>query len=227
MKKIIFGIFAHPDDEAFGPSGTLLLETKAGTELHLISLTAGQNGTNPNNLNNLKEVRLQEWEEAARLIGATKTYHLGFIDGHLDNIAMIEASKQIEDIIHATVTDNDQVEVEFMTIDPNGISGHIDHIVASRAASFVFFRQKVADTRFTRIRYACISEIQNPTIRTDWLYMDAGRTQAEITETVDARSLKEEITAIMRCHVTQTSDCEAALSRMGANLGINHFITKS
>ena len=37
MKKIIFGIFAHPDDEAFGPSGTLLLETRSGTELHLIT----------------------------------------------------------------------------------------------------------------------------------------------------------------------------------------------
>ena len=44
MKRVIFGIFAHPDDEAFGPSGTLLMETKAGTELHLITLTLGEAG---------------------------------------------------------------------------------------------------------------------------------------------------------------------------------------
>ena len=32
MNKIIFGIFAHPDDEAFGPSGALLKAVREGAE---------------------------------------------------------------------------------------------------------------------------------------------------------------------------------------------------
>ena len=34
------------------------------------------------------------------------------------------------------------VEVEVITLDPNGLTGHIDHIVAARSASFVYFRLK-------------------------------------------------------------------------------------
>lgn len=44
MRKILLGIFAHPDDEALGPVGTLLREVRDGAELHLITLTAGQAG---------------------------------------------------------------------------------------------------------------------------------------------------------------------------------------
>ena len=62
MQKILFGIFAHPDDEAFGPVAALLDEVEKGTELHLITLTGGENGTNPDNLDNLGEVRLQALE---------------------------------------------------------------------------------------------------------------------------------------------------------------------
>lgn len=223
MKKIIFGIFAHPDDEAFGPAGTLLLETRSGTELHLICLTAGENGTNPDNLDDLGATRLQEWQNAAKRIGAAKTYHLGYADGHLDNIAMIEIAKRVESIVVETVHD-DITDIEFMSLDPNGLTGHIDHIVATRAASLVFHKRKVDDDRYRRIRYACIPYEQSPAIRTDWIYMDAGHTDNEIHETVDARSLREDIIAIMRCHGSQRADCDAALKTQGDNLGLNYFI---
>jgi LmbE family N-acetylglucosaminyl deacetylase len=225
MKKIIFGIFAHPDDEAFGPAGTLLLETKAGTELHLITLTAGENGTNPDNHQNLGQVRLDEWHNAANLIGAATTYHLGYADGHLDNVAMIDAATRIEKIVtEITSQSSDTVEIEFMTLDPNGLTGHIDHIVACRAACFVFYRLKATDSRLTRIRFACLPREQNPVIRTDWIYMDAGRPDGDIDETIDARLLRDEIIAIMACHATQRADYEAALKRQGNDLGLDHFI---
>lgn len=222
MKKIIFGVFAHPDDEAFGPAGTLLLETKSGTELHLICLTAGENGTNPDNDPNLGETRLREWQNAASLIGATTTHHLGYSDGHLDNMAMIEIAGQIRQIV-AEHTAKD-AEIEFMSLDPNGLTGHIDHIVASRAASLAFYTLKSHDQRLKRIRYACLSSEQYPTVQTDWIYMDAGRQPDEIHETVDARPLRNEIIAIMRCHASQRADCETNLAKHGDNLGLNYFI---
>ena len=225
MKKIIFGIFAHPDDEAFGPSGTLLKETKAGTELHLITLTTGQAGMNPDNHPNLGAVREQEWRAAGKLIGAAHMYALGFQDGHLDNIAMQEAATKITAIISDVLANaDDDTIVEFMSIDTNGITGHIDHIVAGRAACLVFYRLKAKDTRVTRLRLACITKDRLPEVNTDWLYMDAGRSDTEIGEVIDARDLRDEIIAIMRTHHTQRGDCESSLARQGQMLGMNHFI---
>ena len=77
MKKVIFGIFAHPDDEAFGPAGTLIQEVQNGSELHLITITAGEAGSNPDNYDDLGQIRLEEWRRSGELIGATTMTHLG------------------------------------------------------------------------------------------------------------------------------------------------------
>jgi LmbE family N-acetylglucosaminyl deacetylase len=228
MKKIIIGIFAHPDDEAFGPSGTLLLEEKAGNEIHLITLTNGDSGTNPDSHMNLGEVRLAEWHAAGALIGATSMHFLGYKDGELNNKNMIEASQRISDIVRdiakrATA----ETAIELMTNDLNGISGHIDHIVAARTACFVFDSLKDSDKRFTRMRLACIPRTILPTSNTNWLFMEAGRTQQEIDEVVDARHLQTEIIAIMRAHHSQRSDGEGHITRLGDQLGMNYFIVRT
>ena len=61
MKKFLFAIFAHPDDEAFGPSGTLVLEAQSGAELHLVTLTPGQNGQNPDHHPQLSTDTPESW----------------------------------------------------------------------------------------------------------------------------------------------------------------------
>lgn len=227
MKKIIFGIFAHPDDEAFGPSGTLLMETQAGTELHLITLTVGDAGTNPDGHADLGAVRLQEWHAAGQLMGASSMDFLGYLDGQLDNHTMIEAGHKIVDLVSKTIADADDDDViEFMTSDLNGISGHIDHIVAARAACWAFYRLQMSDDRFSRIRLACVPEQVVPTANTNWLYMEAGRTTAEIGEIVDARHLREEIITIMRTHHSQRGDGESHIAQRSDSLGLNYFIIK-
>lgn len=226
--KIIFGIFAHPDDEAFGPAGTLLQETRSGTELHLITFTAGDAGTNPDGYEDLGQIRLEEWRAAGNLLGAKTMQFLGYKDGQLTNLAMIEASQRITRLVIDTLaTAPPDAEVELMTLDLNGYTGHIDHIVAARAASFVFFTLKQSDSRLKRIRYACLPQAQVPTINTDWIFMEQGRTSDEINETVDARSLQTDILAVMHAHYSQRSDAEAAIKSQGDTLGLNHFIVKS
>jgi LmbE family N-acetylglucosaminyl deacetylase len=228
MKKIIFGIFAHPDDEAFGPCGTLLLETRAGTELHLITLTAGENGTNPDNDPTLGETRLREWQKAGELLGASSMHHFEYVDGTLNNLDMIKISERITQVIHKVLEDNsDDVEIEFMTLDLNGLTGHIDHIVTARAASKVFYTLKSADDRFSRIRFFCLSSEHYPTGNTDWIYMEAGRTPEEIDETIDARDIKDDILEVMRAHYTQRGDAENQIATLGDDLGLNHFIVKN
>lgn len=224
MKKIIFGIFAHPDDESFGPSGTLLRETSAGNEVHLITFTTGQGGSNPDHYEDLGQVRKKEWHAAGALIGASSMHDLGYEDGTLNNLTMIESAKKITSIIKNTIPDNFNGEIEFMSMDTNGITGHIDHIVAARAACLVFFRLKEHDPRVTRIRLACIDRLRAPLKNTHWLYMEAGRTDEEISETVDNRDNIDEIIKIMQCHQTQRSDLAYHLENRSSTIGLDTFI---
>jgi len=227
MKKVIFGIFAHPDDEAFGPCATLLKTVREGAEIHLILLTDGGAGTNPDNLENLGAVRLEEWRKAGSLLGATSMEYLGFRDGELNNLAMIEAGQKIVDIVSNTLKSSPaDASVEFMTLDLNGFTGHIDHIVAARAASFAFYRLKDRDPRFDCIRYACLPRSLITVPDTSWIFTEAGRTQNEIDETVDCRNLKNDILAIMKVHHTQRGDFEKFIASRGELLGLNYFIVR-
>lgn len=225
MKKILIGIFAHPDDEAFGPSGTLLLETQSGTELHLITLTAGEAGMNPDNHPNLAEVRLGEWHKAGALIGATSMRHLGYTDGTLSNLDHLIITNQIIEITQEIIAGRDDIEVEFMSMDLNGITGHIDHIVAGRSACLAFYRLKDQGLPITRIRLACIPDTHLAKVNTDFVFMEPGRKDIEISETIDAREVYEQVLDIMRSHHTQRSDGEYHIQAHGENVAINHFIT--
>ncbi len=226
MKKIIIGIFAHPDDEAFGPSGTLLLETKAGAELHLITLTAGEAGMNPDNLANLAEVRLNEWRSAGKRIGATKQYHLGYIDGTLNNLDHLTITNEIIKITEDALDSgsHEAVTVEFITMDLNGITGHIDHIVAARSACLAYYRLKERGAPLSKIRLICMPETRLDQANTDFVFMESGRKPNEIDETVDARKYTQEVIEIMKCHHTQRGDYENHIAALGDDVAVNHFI---
>jgi hypothetical protein len=114
-----------------------------------------------------------------------------------------------------------------MTIDLNGISGHIDHIVAARAATWAFYTLKDHGLPMSRIRFACLTRDTIPTSNIEWLYMEAGHLPEEIGETIDARQYRDEIIKIMRCHHSQRSDGELHIKNRGNQLGIDHFMIKN
>lgn len=227
MQKILFAVFAHPDDEAFGPSGTLVLETRAGTELHLVTLTCGQAGQNPDQVDDLGAVRLGEWQQAAKLMGAARTYHLDYHDGQLCNQTLIDAQARVVELIRDVAAQHDEpYEIELMTIDDNGITGHIDHTVASRAASYAYYSLKADGLPLSRIRYICAPHQVFAAPNTSWIYMPAGRTPAEIDEIIDARSVLDTVHEIIRCHHTQRGDAEALLAARGDDVAVNHFMVR-
>lgn len=227
MEKIIFAIFAHPDDESFGPSGTLIKEIKENhAEVHLITFTAGELGANPDNFDDLGAARLKEWHKAGQLIGAKSQHHLGYIDGSLSNSIYLESAEKILAIVQSVLQKNDQnTPVEFMSSDLNGISGHIDHIVAARVACYVFYKLKATDPRYQKIRLSCISIDRLPNPNTNWLYMEAGRTKSEISEVIDAREYQPQILKVMQAHQTQRSDYQGHIENRGKDIGLDYFIT--
>ncbi|OYW85848.1 hypothetical protein B7Z17_01560, partial [Candidatus Saccharibacteria bacterium 32-49-10] len=199
-----------------------------GAELHLITLTAGQAGENPDSHDDLASVRLKEWREAGKKIGATGMHHLGFVDGELGNDAMIRATQQITQIVRDTVAAHKSAtEVELMTMDTNGISGHIDHIVASRAAHYVFYLLKQEGLPMRHLKLVCIPRVQTgdePNL--DFVFMEPGRRADEIDQVVDNQDLVGEVYDIMRTHHTQRGDCEQHIRQLGDEVAIDHFIVR-
>ncbi|HEX6462399.1 MAG TPA: PIG-L family deacetylase [Candidatus Saccharimonadales bacterium] len=215
MKKVLFGIFAHPDDEGFGPSGTLIKMAQNGVDIHLICLTRGEAGMNVDNYENLGAVRSQEWHKAGELIGATSMKQFDFGDGRLCNAWYHEIAAAIESHVNEKLqTYQEPVEVEFLTFDHTGITGHLDHIAVSMITSFVFICLSKQPTRhhFSHIRLFCLP----PTIcdnDVSYVYWPAGRIKTD--ETIDISDVFDKKLAVMHAHYSQRSDAAMLLERLG------------
>ena len=73
MNKTVMGIFAHPDDTELMCAGTLSLFSKAGWEVHIVTMTPGDKGTADLSREEISRIRRNEAANSALLIGAT--YH--------------------------------------------------------------------------------------------------------------------------------------------------------
>jgi LmbE family N-acetylglucosaminyl deacetylase len=222
MKHVLFGIFAHPDDEGFGPSGTLYKLAHSGTDVHLMCLTNGAAGTNNGNHKDLGAIRLLEWQKAGELIGARTMEHFGYQDGSLSNRVYLEIAEKVQTHIdHVLGSYEEPMEISFMTFDPNGLSGHIDHIVASLIATYVHCnlkQQPLKDATVGDLKYFCLSEKVAPVADCSWLYMPKGRPEAQIDECIDVGDVYDQKLEIMKAHATQADDMNMILERQGEHL---------
>lgn len=80
MKVDILAIGAHPDDIELSCSGTLLRHIDAGYTVGLVDLTKGEMGTR-----GTPELRLEEAENARKLMGAQFRTNLGMADSAFKN----------------------------------------------------------------------------------------------------------------------------------------------
>jgi len=75
----VLAVMAHPDDIEFTCAGTLVLLRRAGWEVHLATMTAGDLGTATLSRAAISRIRRKEAAASARLLGAGYTC-LGFDD---------------------------------------------------------------------------------------------------------------------------------------------------
>lgn len=201
MQKIIFGIFAHPDDEAFGPSGTLLWLASEGYDVHLVLLTDGEAGLNPDNVADLGATRLEEWQVAARIVPTRQTHALHYPDGGLEHVQLEELDRQVSAIIEATLAGYDQpCELSLMSFEPRGITGHHDHIVASQLTTRLANAFDAHETW-----YFCLDSSQAPLADTA-LYEPCAREESYITTRIDAQAHVAEKYRMIDAHVSQRGD---------------------
>lgn len=198
MSKLLIGIFAHPDDEAFGPAGSLLALKDEGYDIHLILLTDGEAGTNPDNVTNLGNIRLEEWREAAAILGVQSTHALHYPDGALETIS----PRTLDDAVAAIITEiaTSSATLSFITFEPNGVTGHRDHVAASQVATRMASRFYA-----TNIWYYCLNSTQAPLTNTAY-YEPRAREEAYITHRIDVTQYHQKILHCIDAHYSQRHD---------------------
>jgi len=79
-------VYAHPDDAEFGMAGTVAKWAKAGVRVIYCMVTNGASGSDDPEMTRprLRDVRLAEQREAARILGVAEVVFLDFEDGYLE-----------------------------------------------------------------------------------------------------------------------------------------------
>ncbi|RRB06887.1 bacillithiol biosynthesis deacetylase BshB1 [Larkinella rosea] len=80
MKLDLLVIAVHPDDAELGCAGTILSLVAQGKKVGIVDLTRGELGTR-----GTPEIRLQEAEDAARILGLSARENMNFRDGFFRN----------------------------------------------------------------------------------------------------------------------------------------------
>lgn len=231
MKRVTVGIFAHPDDESFGPSGTLMKQIDEGADVHLLLITDGEAGANPSNSPDLGKQRLDEWSRATQLIGATSTAALHFPDGELSHSMHIAIGAALHAEMHRIIESYaEPIELSIMTFELLGLTGHLDHVAAAYLATHQFYSLKnnlPHNVSSGELWYYCLSTDQAP--NTEWTdyYMPIGRGGDVINRTLDISAYLERKLAIMDVHASQIADATAQKQLGTELLSREHFTVVS
>lgn len=223
MKKTrkILAVFAHPDDESFGPSGTLAKYAQAGVEVHLLIATKGESGQNdlpmPSHMS-LAQIRENEAIKASKIIGVSDLEFMGFLDGELkqNNYHAVaeKIMKKLRDF---------QPEV-VVTFDNTGISGHIDHMHISMTTTYAFLKTRYAQ----KLYYHCLPEYRRKgkTIDDYFVYFPPGYKDSEITTVIDTDKMYDRKVKAMLAHESQIRDAKRIIKDISRLPKRDYFILK-
>lgn len=134
----ILGVFAHPDDETYGPGGTIARYALSGAAVDLVVFTCGEAGS----IGVSKELprdelcrrRREEMREACEALGVRDHRIVGLPDGGVERTPDEEGARIVLD----------EIEIRrpriVLTFHRDGVSGHPDHRAITRFTGEAFRR---------------------------------------------------------------------------------------
>ena len=225
MKPTAVCIFAHPDDEAFGPGGTIALLSQTH-DVYLICATRGESKYTAldekklhHSIEHVPALGMQRTEElqaAAKVLGIKQVFFLDFIDGTLSNNNYHQIATKILAIVEPLKPEL------LLTYEPQGVSGHIDHITMSMVTSFIFQHIPTAQ----KVMYFCKNK-QHDEPNNYFIFHPPGYKPEEIDEFVDISSVWDIKIEAMRQHKSQIKDINKILPRLEKLPKIEHFLVKT
>lgn len=204
----ILGVFAHPDDDVFGPGGTIY-QLSQTNNFYEVLITNGQAGTNQ--LTNKKDknlgwLRKKEAQKSAKILGIKKIFFLNYQDAQLSNHLYHQISQKIDKIIK-------KLDIScLLTYEPQGVSGHLDHIFSSMISSYL------AEKHHLSVLYFCLNKKQRQTIKNYFIYFPEGYpdNQIDLKIKLNKDLIEKKIQAI-NCHQTQKKDGQQIINNIRLN----------
>ncbi len=148
MKRTLLAVFAHPDDESFGPGGTLAKYADEGVDVHIAIATDGVAGSvakgQEEALSDLVAVRRKELETAVQILGGT-LHQLNYRDSgyigdpannHPDAFINSNEEEAVGKVVKLIRELRPQVVI---THDETGGYFHPDHIHCCKITTAAFF----------------------------------------------------------------------------------------
>lgn len=192
--RTLMPIFAHPDDESFVGTGSLIKHVRSGGRAVLLCATRGEKGKAGDppicSPAELPQVREQELKNACQILGIAGLHLLDYVDKELDQADESTALRQIVTAIRA---ERPQV---LYTFPPDGHSGHTDHLAIHRLASLAF--RAAGDPG----AFPDAGPAWQPT-HLYW-HIWPGRTEGlEVHARIDTRGMQDTWVAALKAHRTQ------------------------
>jgi LmbE family N-acetylglucosaminyl deacetylase len=128
--ETVLAVFAHPDDETYGPGATLARLGAEGAAVRLITMTRGESATMGDSPlyspEFLAATRVKELQCACRALGISRHETLDFPD---KGLAAVPEEDLAAPVLAALLESRPRLVITFH---PEGISGHEDHKTVTR-----------------------------------------------------------------------------------------------
>ncbi|UOQ43802.1 bacillithiol biosynthesis deacetylase BshB2 [Halobacillus salinarum] len=181
-------IFPHPDDEAFGVSGTIASHRKQGTPVTYACLTLGEMGRNLGKppfatRESLPDIRRNELQKAAKAMGINDLRMMGLRDKTLEFEDDEKLTRIVRDLINEL---NPSLIISFYP----GYAVHPDHEATARAV--VRALQEIDPSNRPKLHALAFAR-------------DTEENLGEPDVVNDIRDVQEEKLNAMRAHISQTA----------------------
>jgi len=197
----ILCVCPHPDDESFGPAGTIAKYAAQGIPVDLLTFTKGQVGTRPEPLDSPEQLGLlREYETraAARVLGIRTVTFLDYMDGQLDQASPDELASHVVEAIDRSAAD------AILSFGPYGLTRHGDHVATHRATLAGVERS----ARPVRLFYIAVEGAWAKQMNLDGV-------ESQPTHRIDMSDFFETKLAALACHSSQQDAREFFLMLSG------------
>lgn len=204
-------VWAHPDDEAFGPAGLVRSLHERGVRLVMVTATCGEAGNlgNPPRATRetLGKVRAEELRLSARILGIDELLLWDYPDGRVQHVNHSRFRQRLLKLFAA------ERPSAVLTFGPDGVYGHPDHIAVSTLTTQAFAQYLAANPAQEPRLYYVTADPDQERLPPNAAGSDDAPPPSPPTTVVDVADFAEIKRQALAAHASQHADWERVLGQ--------------